>query len=285
MEPDVSEFSVRPARTQPRAFSISSIYSKKTAIADSWGRVQHMNHGPAFHAYMRHLQKEVEVLRGQGHFGEGPVPPLSDLPFVGYLTGIGDLSFLLFDALLDGNLQGSIRLASGWGVERRTWRTRSAGRISPSTSYVYSFPAVIPFSKKLARPDLFHLLFDVQCGGAQRRSRPRSSKRRRTGLSFASGADRYGKGPTRFTGRQTERKRKAGGRNEPVFKRMEEEGAEGRRLDGGKSAFSCLFSSLLTFASCSGEYADSWLSFPSPSPEFGGEEGSVGRSSQGEGQG
>lgn len=164
MEPDVSEFSVRPARTQPRAFSISSIYSKKTAIADSWGRVQHMNHGPAFHAYMRHLQKEVEVLRGQGHFGEGPVPPLSDLPFVGYLTGIGDLSFLLFDALLDGNLQGSIRLASGWGVERRTWRTRSSGRILPSTSYVYSFPpsSLSPRSWQ----DLTSSIFSLMCSAA-----------------------------------------------------------------------------------------------------------------------
>lgn len=47
-----------------------------------------MNHGTAFHAYMRHLQEEVEDLREQGHFGEGRVPPLSNLPFVGYLTGI-----------------------------------------------------------------------------------------------------------------------------------------------------------------------------------------------------
>ncbi len=139
---------------------------------------QHMNHGSAFQALWKQLRTEVRNLQDRGYYGDGP----SFSPSILASPSEFPSRILVCRNTPRRFCQGS------W----RRDRSRGSSRIH-GTALKYTVSDV----------NLSSLIF--QCGGAQTRSRPSATRRRRSGR-------RGDVVPSNHTGRQTAKRRKGGGR-------------------------------------------------------------------------
>ena len=144
---------------------------------------KHMNHGPAFQALWKRLRAQVRQLQDRGYYGDG-ILLLDAFLLSPNLIGV------FFKVIGPQALDSQIRLElQGMAFRREN---------SQNTWHYYLFFV----------HTWWFIDMNAQCGGAQSRTRPTVTRRRRTTL----GKRRRETVPSLHTGRQTAIKRKAGAR-------------------------------------------------------------------------